>query len=130
MKVKRRQRKASIMIIPMIDIIFFLLVFFMMNMLSMAHIKMLPVHLPVASTATVQKAKPITITITKDNVVYVNKEHVPLEEVKKRLSEISSIDNTHEVILNIDKIVPHGVVVAVMDVIKEAGMQDITIGTK
>ena len=66
------------MIIPMIDIIFFLLVFFMMSMLSMVVQKSVPVNLPAAQTAKVDIQKKVPITVTSDGSIYVNDKHMDI----------------------------------------------------
>lgn len=59
------------MIIPMIDIIFFLLVFFMMSMLSMVVQKSLLVQLPAASASAMDLRKKVPLTITLDGTLYI-----------------------------------------------------------
>ena len=74
----RTTNKPKLMIIPMIDIIFFLLVFFMMSMLSMVVQKSVPVNLPAAQTAKVDIQKKVPITVTSDGSIYVNDKHMDI----------------------------------------------------
>ena len=62
-KQRRELKRTKIEIIPMIDTIFFLLVFFMLSSLALVRLNGLPVNLPPASTATRQQAQDVTITI-------------------------------------------------------------------
>lgn len=130
MEFKKKETMPKIMIIPMIDIIFFLLVFFMMSMLSMVHLKTLPVHLPTATSASPSMVEETTITITKEGRVLVDQQPVALEALKGRLQEYQKKQAKREVVLYADKAVPHGVVVLVMDAIKEAGIGDIVVATE
>ena len=81
----RTTNKPKLMIIPMIDIIFFLLVFFMMSMLSMVVQKSMPVQLPAAASSKVDMDKKIPVTITADGTVYVEQMPVPMEQLVRRL---------------------------------------------
>src|SRR5579871_6351081 len=89
MEFKRRRelKRTRIEIIPMIDTMFFLLVFFMLSSLALTRLNGLPVNLPKASTAPKQAAADLTLTIDKNRQVYVNKEAVRLEDVGTRLLE-------------------------------------------
>src|ERR1700710_519240 len=89
MEFKRRRelKRTRIEIIPMIDTMFFLLVFFMLSSLALAKLNGLPVNLPRASTAPKQAPAKLTLTIDKDQLVYVNKEPVAIEDVGTKLLE-------------------------------------------
>src|SRR5438034_8945128 len=83
MEFKRRRelKRTRIEIIPMIDTMFFLLVFFMLSSLALTRLNGLPVNLPRASTAPKQQAVDLTLTIDKSQRVYLNKQEVPIAEV-------------------------------------------------
>lgn len=130
MKFKRSTTSPKIMIIPMIDIIFFLLVFFMMNMLSMVHLKAIPVHLPEASIAQVHMTVDIPITIKANGEIYVEDRAVPKEFLQEYLENLKAKHEKIEITLNADENVTHGVVVKVLDAVKSAEIQDIVIATK
>src|SRR5205085_6075936 len=80
-KQRRELKRTKIEIIPMIDTIFFLLVFFMLSSLALTRLNGLPVNLPRASTAPKQAPTELTVTIDKNRQVYVNKEPVTLADV-------------------------------------------------
>src|SRR5438034_11624870 len=75
MEFKRRRelKRTKIEIIPMIDTMFFLLVFFMLSSLALARLNGFPVNLPRASTAPKQPPTELTITIDKNQRIFVNK---------------------------------------------------------
>src|SRR5213595_1725488 len=89
MEFKRRRelKRTRIEIIPMIDTMFFLLVFFMLSSLALTRLNGLPVNLPHASTAPKQPATDLTITVDKAQRVYVNKEPVSPSEIGTKLVE-------------------------------------------
>lgn len=130
MKFKRSTTSPKIMIIPMIDIIFFLLVFFMMNMLSMVHLKTIPVHLPEASTAQIHMVVDIPITIKKDGEIYIEDKKVAMDNLEYSLEKLKQKNTKIEITLNADEKVPYGVVVKVLDKVKKAQIQDIVVATK
>src|ERR1700756_4892740 len=84
---QRELRRTRIEIIPMIDTMFFLLVFFMLSSLALTRLNGLPVNLPRASTAPKQAAADLTLTIDKNQQVYVNKEAIALADVGAKLLE-------------------------------------------
>lgn len=65
----KTSQTPTLMIIPMIDIIFFLLVFFMMSMLNMVTQKTIPVKLPAAATASVDRTKSVPVAIKADGSI-------------------------------------------------------------
>src|SRR2546421_5801279 len=89
MEFKRRRelKRTKIEIIPMIDTMFFLLVFFMLSSLALVRLQGLPVNLPRASSAQKQRAADLTVTIDKNQQVYVNKEPVTLANLGEKLLE-------------------------------------------
>jgi biopolymer transport protein ExbD len=131
-KRRRELKRTRIEIIPMIDTIFFLLVFFMLSSLAMTKLNGLTVNLPKASTATKQP-KSLTITITKDKLIYVNAQPVVISALSQLLVEKAggpSVDlaNT-SVVLNADYSVPHGLVVNCMDESRKVGITHFAIAT-
>jgi biopolymer transport protein ExbD len=120
-------KKARIEIIPMIDTMFFLLVFFMIATLSMSTQQSMPVNLPHASAVQSEKQETVTVTLTKDNKMFVNKEEMPSSAaVTQKIKEKSRAGNVSAVI-NADKSVEHGRVIETMDEIRKAGVTKIAV---
>src|SRR5438105_14472068 len=80
-------KRTKIEIIPMIDTMFFLLVFFMLSSLALTRLNGLPVNLPRASTAPKQAAADLTVTIDKSQRIYVNKLPVSIDDLGTKLLE-------------------------------------------
>jgi biopolymer transport protein ExbD len=129
MKLKRRIiKKARIEIIPMIDTMFFLLVFFMVATLSMTVQQGLSVNLPHAVTARNEVRQTVTLTLTKDGGLYFNKEPVSSpEEAASRVARWKKTSTEAAVVINADRSVEHGSVVALMDAIRRAGVTRMAI---
>src|SRR3989338_6258809 len=88
------KKRPRIEIIPLIDIIFFLLATFVMVSLSMVRNQGISVHLPAAPTSTAQKPKApaVTLTISDRGDVYLDKESVTFETMSARLQQIKAQD--------------------------------------
>ena len=125
----RVARQPRLMIIPMIDIIFFLMVFFLFSTLQMVYQKSMPVNLPVASQNQQEVPKPIAITITTDGTISIGDTVVEIEEVQSRVEQLADKSETL-VILRADENVEHGKVIAVMDEVKKAGVTKLAIATE
>ncbi|MBI5682421.1 MAG: biopolymer transporter ExbD [Deltaproteobacteria bacterium] len=126
----KTKKKARIEIIPMIDTMFFLLVFFMIATLSMSVMRGLPVNLPKASAVKKDIQENVNVTIAKDGKVYLNKKEVNIPELRGTLVAEASKDPETLVIINADEEVMHGRVVEVMDEIKLSGVTKLAIATK
>src|SRR6476620_9592915 len=84
-KRRRELKRTKIEIIPMIDTMFFLLVFFMLSSLALTKMMGLPVNLPKAATAPKQNSTDLTITIDKDQHVFLNKDQVDITSLAPQL---------------------------------------------
>lgn len=124
----RVARPPRLMIIPMIDIIFFLMVFFLFSTLQMVYQKSMPVNLPVASSHQ-EAPKPVAITLMKDGTISIGDTVVGIEEIKPRVEQLADKADT-PVILRADENVEHGKVIKVMDEIKSAGVTKLSIATQ
>lgn len=127
MKLRRRPpRKARIEIIPMIDTVFFLLVFFMMASLAMTVHGGIPVNLPRAAKAEAARA-PVSISIARDGVVYLEREPIEAAELTARLQARARTEPDLAVVIEADTEVLHGRVVDVMDAVRLAGVGKLAI---
>jgi biopolymer transport protein ExbD len=130
---RRELKRTKIEIIPMIDTMFFLLVFFMLSSLALTRLNGLPVNLPRASTAPKQAAADLTITVDKDQKVYVNKQPVDIADLGTVLLQRAGGPNvdlaTASIIINADLSVPHGLVVKCIDEARLVGITRFAIAT-
>jgi len=127
---RRETKKARIEIIPMIDTIFFLLVFFMMATLSMSHDSGLPVNLPKAATGQQPPSESAAVTIGADGKVTIDKQETAREQIGDVLK--SRLLNNPEllVLINADERVEHGLVIDIMDQARQAGVVKMAIAVK
>lgn len=126
----RNEDKPQLIIIPMIDIIFFLLVFFMMSTLYMVQQNTISINLPEASVSQSDIPQSINITIISDGKVIYEKEELSLELLKKRVTLQLSSQPDSVFILRGDRQAEYGKVVAVMDELKQAGARRVAVATE
>jgi len=131
MRIQRRNpKKARIEIIPMIDTIFFLLVFFMISSLSMAQYRGMPVNLPKAASGQQAPAESAAITIDKESRIFLNKEEVDKVALAALLRQQLEQNPDLLVVINADDAVDHGRVVEVMDIARSADVARMAIAVK
>ena len=131
MRVRRPRdlEEAEVIIIPMIDTMMFLLMVFIVASLTLAVQQGIPVNLPKASTSVNHQSQNVTLTVNARNQLYVNTVPSTLDQETTRLQTLKVTDGTL-VIINADKIVPHGLVVTVMDNARKAGVTHFAIATE
>jgi biopolymer transport protein ExbD len=127
---RRNSKKARIEIIPMIDTIFFLLVFFMISTLSMSHYSGLPVNLPRAATGQQAPSESAAVTIGPDGKIAIDKQEVSQDRIGDILKTRLAGNPELLVLINADERVEHGVVIEVMDQARRAGVARMAIAVK
>jgi len=124
------RKKVRIEIIPMIDTMFFLLVFFMVATLSMTLQRGMPVNLPASAEAKADIPDTVTLSITSEGAVYVDKDAVPIDGLAARLRAVKARSTEPSVVVKADADVRHGIVISVLDAVKQAGLTKLAIATK
>ena len=131
MRINRKaSEKARIEIIPMIDVIFFLLVFFMISTLSMTINRGLPVNLPTAATSQKDVHDNVSLTVMQDGKIFLNKEPVTLQDMGPRVKAALAADPRLAVVINADGQVLHSTVVDILDELRQAGVSGLAIAVK
>ena len=128
MKIDRPDiRRARIEMLPLIDIVFLLLVFFIYAMLSMAVHRGLPVVLPTSSTAKIDKKLLVSVSIKSDGTIYVDEEQVQIENLTNVLSERAKEKIEPGVLLFADHTIKYQQLFRVLDQIRTAGLSRISL---
>lgn len=117
----RQVEEPEIIVIPMIDVMMFLLFFFMVASLAMVVQSGLPVNLPKASTSQDENAQTVTITLQPDGAVYLNTNRTSLDKLRAGLDALH-VGPKNMITINSDERVPYGNVVAAMDEARKAGV--------
>ena len=133
MKIRRsfKRKSARIEMVPLIDIIFLLLVFFLYAMLSMAVHRGMNLDLPVSADPVPSEQSPLSVSVDVVDgraVIYLNKEEIPLPELERRLRQAARTNEVPpEVLLFADKTVSYQQLYDVLDRISRAGISAISL---
>jgi biopolymer transport protein ExbD len=125
----REFRKGRIEIIPMIDVMFFLLATFMLSSLSMQNLDSLQVNLPQGQAEKLTTKTPVTLTLTSDSQIFINRTPVTLETLAETLKPLLH-DSENKLIVSADNEAPQGIVVQAMLRARSAGAQHFLIAVK
>ncbi|MDO4204021.1 MAG: biopolymer transporter ExbD [Selenomonadaceae bacterium] len=122
---KNRDENTGIMLSPMIDMIFLLLVFFILSTMYMSDLKAVPVQLPTARQTQRVKSSPFVVTVKAGGAVWLGDKLSTQEAVIAAAKEAKQRDKDFAVILRGDGTVNYGTVIALLDKFKEAGISRI-----
>ncbi len=128
MKISIGKRSGPrIEMLPLIDIVFLLLVFFIYAMLSMAVHRALPVALPESSTAEVDNRPQIAISINQKGDVFIDKQPIVLTDLSEILLGKTVTERERGVQVFADRLVQYQHLFTVLDSIKKAGISQISL---
>ncbi|MDD4203207.1 MAG: biopolymer transporter ExbD [Candidatus Omnitrophica bacterium] len=129
MKIHVKAKRARIELIPLLDMIFLILVCFVYSFLSMSVNKGLDVKLPTATQAVELKSESIVVTVTENKLLYIDNEVVSqnafITRLKKRVSENPAL----KVFINADRKVIYQDLINIIDRLKIAGIQKVSLQT-
>ena len=121
------RRRPRIEMIALIDIVFLVLVVFIYAMFSMAVHRGLPVNLPASTAAQIEKEKVLAITMRADGSVFVDQDRVSLDGLTKSLANKPKQEKEKGILLFADKTVSYQVVFQVLDRVRRAGINQVSL---
>ena len=125
-KLPPEDAEARIEIVPLIDIMFFLLASFMLVSLSMANMKSVKVNLPTATAAGTESKKDfIDISIDKTGLIYLDKKLVGRNELVAELTALQKGKPDLRVFISGDQDARHGEVMGALDAVRSAGIDKV-----
>lgn len=125
------QKKARLEIIPLIDIMFFLLASFMLVSLTMTKQRTVAVNLPTASTAqTNLKPDSINLAVNSAGQIFFEKNAVALPELEELLKQRLAANKELPVFISGDDATPHGAMVAVLDYVRRCGVTKVAFSVR
>jgi biopolymer transport protein ExbD len=126
-----QRKRARIEIIPLIDIIFFLLATFVMVSLSMVKNLGVSVNLPAASVSqAIDRSETRTVTVTKTGEVFIDKENIGMDGLIDRLKTLKAQSAEVKILINGDEESDFGLIVKVLDEVRKLGITKVSIQTK
>ena len=123
------KKVPTIMIIPMIDIVFFLLVFFMVGTLYMNTEQQIPLNLPSTSTSTAKSIEPIIITLTTSHKLYIDNREISADNLSQEVQDIVRTTPRQAFVIRASKDVYYNEVIALLDMLKVNGAKYISVAT-
>jgi biopolymer transport protein ExbD len=128
-KVRVEEEDAAIDMTPMLDIVFIMLIFFIVTTVFVKEAG-IEVNKPEASQSVKPKNANIFIAVTKDGAVWIDKREIDIDSVRANLERLMAEQPSDVIIVQADENAEHGVVMKVMDQIKSAGIDRISIAAK
>ena len=124
------QKEPTIMIIPMIDIVFFLLVFFMMSTLYMNTEEQIPLNLPKASSSSAKPTEPITISLTATHKMYLNEREIAPDQLGNEIQGIVAKEPQQAFIVRASEDIAYKDVINILDNLKISGARFVSVATE
>lgn len=125
----RARKVPELNIIPMIDIMFFLLVFFMLSTMYMIDLRTIPVKLPQAANASVDTTATFAVTMKADGTLYLGDTEVDMEALVLQAGLEQKNNSAFAVIIRAEKELEYGQVIALVDKLKGAGVTRFGLAT-
>ncbi|KVP47514.1 ExbD/TolR family protein [Burkholderia ubonensis] len=117
----RASKRGRIEIIPMIDVMFFLLATFMLTSLAMQHLDAVGIDLPRGQARQLQADRPVTLSVNRENQIFIDRQPVPLDRVSGIVAHL--LGRHHDIVIAADDGAAHGVVVQAMLAARRAGAE-------
>ncbi|NEQ31154.1 MAG: biopolymer transporter ExbD [Leptolyngbya sp. SIO4C5] len=124
------EEELSINIVPMIDVIFAILAFFILSTLFLTRAEGLPVNLPNAETSETQQQADFTVTIEASGAMFLNQEPIRVSALRSTIDEQLQPSQSALVTVQADEQVYHGQVIEVMDVLRSLEGVQLGIATE
>ena len=126
---RRIIKPPELMIIPMIDIMFFLLVFFMLGTMYMVELKTIPVKLPTAANTSLEVKSTFSITMKEDGSLWLEDKKIEINNLLMQAKLEKKNNPNFAIIIRADKNIDYGKVVKLLDQIKGAGITRFGLAT-
>ena len=130
LKDRRAFSKPEVMIIPMIDIMFFLLVFFMLSTLYMVDLKTIPVNMPKVQNAQSQTNVNYLVTMKADGTLYLENKLIDEDTLLQGAKEKYEKNNNFAVVIRADESIDYGKIMVLLDKFKAIGITKFGLATE
>ena len=118
------------MLSPMIDMMFLLLIFFIVSTMQMTELKTIPVKLPVATESVIQNTAKFTVTIKDDGAYWLQDKVISKQDLVNKAREEQKKDEKFHVVIRADENVQYKAVIGLLDSFKKAGVSRVGLATE
>lgn len=125
----RNRKTPELIIIPMIDIMFFLLVFFMLSTMYMIDLKTIPVKLPQAANAATDTTTTFAVTMKADGTIYLGEAQTDVQALVMQAAVEQKNNKNFAVVIRAEKELEYGEVIKLVDKLKGAGVTRFGLAT-
>ena len=122
---KQSQRRVTLDMSPMMDIVFLLLIFFLVTSTFLPDAGM-DLELPESTTATASEMAPTMISVAEDGAVQLDGEAITVEELQQRVAALPEADR-QRITVRADARVDYGVIVRIIDALRNAGVNGLSL---
>jgi biopolymer transport protein ExbD len=124
---RRKEEALELQLLPLIDVVFLLLIFFLMGTTFIELLDKLDIQLPPSKVASRQERRNNLLEMSATGEIYLNGASVSMDELERSLERISRGKGSKTVVIKADRRVSHGDVVQVMGQCQKVGLLDIAI---
>jgi biopolymer transport protein ExbD len=125
-----RPRTAKIELLPLMDCMFLILIFFVYALMSMVVHQGVPINLPSAVTTLKNQDDYVSIGVNKEGTYFYNKESLPFSELHIRLEQLVQTNKDPKIYISSDKQAQHGWILALLDEIRKHNIAKVSFETK
>lgn len=122
--VRKKRKNLGINVTPLIDVLFLLLIFFMVSS-TFIEKPGIDLTLPQAKTAELSRTENTIVSVDKDGNIFINAEKVPAEKLEKKLAAVQLKKHDDQLVLQADENVPYKIIVFIMDTARNIGFKNI-----
>ena len=122
-------KTPELVIVPMIDIMFFLLVFFMMSTMYMIDLKTIPIKLPEAQHTAVDTSTTFAVSLKKDGSLYLGDKKTDLKTLVQQAATEQKNNSRFAIVIRAEKDADYGKVITLLDALKAAGVNRFGLAT-
>ena len=125
-----KEENFSFDLTPLVDVVFLLLIFFMVSTVFVDFKRQMDISLPSSKSSVLSEVKePVNVELTVDKQIFLNGEKVTLEEFESALLKIS-VSKNNAAVIRADKNLPYGNVIKIMGILQSAKILDIGVAVK
>ena len=131
MHFKREEDNFAMEMTPLIDVVFLLIIFFMVSTVFVDFSRRMEINLPSSKSSVIdEKPKTLEIVMSKDKKIFLAGKPITVLGLEQALRKLDVKDRKQTAIISADKVLPYGEVIQVMGLLQKAGIPDISVAVK